>query len=103
MHMRLADDALKRLFDIVASAGGLVLLSPLFGVIAIAIKALDGGAVFYRATRIGKDGRPFRLYKFRTMVAGADRIGPGITAGGDPRVTRAGRWLRRTKLDELPQ
>jgi len=94
---------LKRLFDIIASIAGLVLLSPLFAVIAVAVKAHDGGPVFYRATRIGKDGRPFRLYKFRTMVTGADKLGPGITAGGDARVTQTGRWLRRTKLDELPQ
>jgi lipopolysaccharide/colanic/teichoic acid biosynthesis glycosyltransferase len=97
------DDALKRLFDMAASLVGVVLLSPLLAVIAIAVKAQDGGPVFYRATRIGKHGRPFRLYKFRTMITGADKIGPGITAGGDARVTRAGRWLRRTKLDELPQ
>jgi lipopolysaccharide/colanic/teichoic acid biosynthesis glycosyltransferase len=94
---------LKRLFDIIASIAGLMLLSPLFAVIAVAVKAHDGGPVFYRATRIGKDGRPFRLYKFRTMVIGADKLGPGITAGGDTRVTKMGRWLRRTKLDELPQ
>jgi lipopolysaccharide/colanic/teichoic acid biosynthesis glycosyltransferase len=94
---------LKRLFDIIASIAGLALLSPLLAVIAVAVKAHDGGPVFYRATRIGKDGRPFRLYKFRTMVTGADKLGPGITAGSDTRVTKTGRWLRRTKLDELPQ
>jgi lipopolysaccharide/colanic/teichoic acid biosynthesis glycosyltransferase len=82
---------------------GLVLLSPLFAAIAAVVKAQDGGPIFYRATRTGRYGRPFRLYKFRTMITGADKVGPAITAGGDARVTRAGRWLRRTKLDELPQ
>ncbi|MFL5732389.1 MAG: sugar transferase [Chloroflexia bacterium] len=97
------DLGLKRFFDVAAAVVGLVVLSPLFAAIAVAVKAQDGGPVFYRATRVGRGGKPFRLYKFRTMITNADRIGPGITAGGDPRVTRAGRWLRKTKLDELPQ
>jgi lipopolysaccharide/colanic/teichoic acid biosynthesis glycosyltransferase len=75
----------------------------LLAAIAIAIKAQDGGPVLHRAVRIGRGGRPFRLFKFRTMVAGADSMGPGITAGGDPRITPLGRRLRRAKLDELPQ
>jgi lipopolysaccharide/colanic/teichoic acid biosynthesis glycosyltransferase len=97
------DEPLKRGLDIVASTVGLTILSPVMLGIGIAIKLHDGGPVFYRATRVGRGGRPFRLYKFRTMVVGADRKGPGITASGDERVTPAGRWLRKTKLDELPQ
>lgn len=97
------DLALKRTIDLVAAACGIVLLLPLFLLIALVIKVQDRGPVFYRAWRVGKDGCPFRLYKFRTMVVDADRAGPGITTHGDPRITRTGAWLRRTKLDELPQ
>ncbi len=94
---------LKRLFDIAVAGCGSVLLLPLFVLAGLAIKLDSPGPILYRATRIGKDGRPFTMFKFRTMVAGADRQGPAITAGGDPRVTRVGRWLRRSKVDELPQ
>lgn len=94
---------LKRGFDLVASAAGLLILSPVFLVIVVAIRATSPGPAFYRATRIGKDGREFRLYKFRSMVVDADRQGPGITTAGDSRVTPIGRFLRRSKLDELPQ
>ncbi len=93
----------KRAFDVFLSAVGLLPLSPVFLVIAIAIRLDSPGPVFYRATRVGRDGKLFKLYKFRTMVADADKIGPGITTAGDPRVTRVGRFLRRTKLDEFPQ
>lgn len=96
-------DALRRALDIAASAVGLLVLSPLFAVIAAAIVLENGRPVFYRGRRVGRAGRPFYLLKFRTMVPDADRLGPAITAKGDPRVTRVGRWLRRTKLDELPQ
>ncbi|MFZ1595653.1 MAG: sugar transferase [Anaerolineae bacterium] len=89
--------------SVVAAAVGLMLLSPLFCWIALWIKLTSPGPVFYRAVRVGQDGRPFRLYKFRSMIAGTDRQGPGITATGDPRITRVGRFLRRAKLDELPQ
>lgn len=95
--------AFKRSLDIVVSLLGLVLLAPVFLGLAIAIQRQDGGAVFYKATRSGKGGKPFKLYKFRTMVANADAIGPGITAGSDPRITPLGNLLRSTKLDELPQ
>ncbi|HET8626077.1 MAG TPA: sugar transferase, partial [Thermomicrobiales bacterium] len=85
---------------------GLLLGWPLGLVIAAAIKLDSRGPVFYRAARIGEDGRPFTMYKFRTMVAGADghphARGPGKTHD-DPRITRVGRWLRRTSVDELPQ
>ncbi len=94
---------LKRAFDLFASALGLIILSPIFALIALLIRLTSPGPVFYRARRVGQGGREFTLYKFRSMVADADRRGPGITAAGDPRVTSIGRVLRRTKLDELPQ
>ncbi len=99
----MAADRVRRWLDVAASAVGLAALSPLFLGVGLWIKLDSPGPVFYRATRVGKDGRLFRLYKFRSMVTGADRQGPGITATGDARVTRAGRTLRRTKIDELPQ
>jgi lipopolysaccharide/colanic/teichoic acid biosynthesis glycosyltransferase len=93
----------KPVFDFGCSAMGLLLLSPLFLLLALLIKVSDGGPVFYRQTRVGQYGEQFRIWKFRTMVMNADRLGPGITKDGDPRVTRVGRFLRKTKLDELPQ
>ena len=93
----------KRLFDLVASAAGLLLLAPLFALVALAIKLDDGGPVFFRQERIGLKGRSFRMWKFRTMVEGAERLGEKLTVAGDRRITRAGRFLRRAKLDELPQ
>lgn len=99
----MAADGVRRLLDVIAAAGGLIVLSPLFLLTAVLIKRDSPGPVFYRARRAGKDGHEFRLYKFRSMVAGADRQGPGITAAGDNRVTKVGRMLRQTKLDELPQ
>ena len=93
----------KRIFDLLVSALGLIILSPIFALIALLIRLMSPGPVFYRARRVGQGGREFTLYKFRSMVADADRRGPGITTAGDPRVTSIGRVLRRTKLDELPQ
>jgi lipopolysaccharide/colanic/teichoic acid biosynthesis glycosyltransferase len=98
-----AADAVRRLVDVVAALAGLIVLSPLFLALAVAIKRDSPGPVFYKARRVGRNGREFLLYKFRSMVADADRRGPGITAEGDQRVTKTGRFLRRTKLDELPQ
>jgi lipopolysaccharide/colanic/teichoic acid biosynthesis glycosyltransferase len=94
---------MKRLFDLAFSTFFLFTLFPLFLFIAILIKLDSPGPVFYRTVRVGKDGEPFRLYKFRSMAADAASKGPGITHQGDPRVTRVGNWLRRFKLDELPQ
>jgi lipopolysaccharide/colanic/teichoic acid biosynthesis glycosyltransferase len=91
-----------RLLDISLSLIGLVVLSPVLLLAALAVKCSSRGPALYRARRVGKDGRLFHLYKFRSMVAGADR-GPRITGYGDTRVTPVGRFLRRTKLDELPQ
>jgi lipopolysaccharide/colanic/teichoic acid biosynthesis glycosyltransferase len=93
----------KRLFDVLASLAGLVILSPLFALIAVAVKLDSPGPVFFRGRRVGRNGRLFDIYKFRSMVVDADRKGPGITTAGDPRITRVGNALRRTKLDELPQ
>jgi len=87
----------------VVAAVGLVILAPAFLAIALLIKRDSAGPVFYRGERVGRNGTRFRIYKFRTMVANADRGGPGITAQDDPRITRFGRRLRRSKLDELPQ
>jgi len=94
---------LKRLFDIVVSLWGLAILSPLFLVIALAIKFSSPGPVFYRGLRVGRFGKPFYMVKFRTMVLNADKLGGPSTADDDPRITEIGRWLRRYKLDELPQ
>ena len=93
----------QRLFDLIPSLAGLLALSPLLLFLAVLIKLDSPGPVFYRARRVGRGGREFSLYKLRTMVDRADSAGPGITTSGDPRVTRIGRFLRRTKLDELPQ
>ena len=94
---------LKRAFDIAASALGLIVLSPLLVLVALAIKLDSAGPVFYRATRVGKDSNLFRLVKFRSMKAGADQQGPGITTARDARITQVGRFIRLSKLDELPQ
>lgn len=94
---------MKRLCDVLAASVLLLLLSPLLLVIALVITWSDGGPVFYRAPRVGLRGQSFRMLKFRTMVQHADRLGGPSTPDGDPRVTPIGRWLRKHKLDELPQ
>jgi lipopolysaccharide/colanic/teichoic acid biosynthesis glycosyltransferase len=93
----------KRLFDLVFATLGLVLGAPLFLLIALWIKLDSPGPVFFRQERIGRFGVPFRIHKFRTMTHDAAQRGPQITVGADARITRVGAWLRRTKLDELPQ
>lgn len=93
----------KRAFDLLASGAGLLLLAPVFFVIAVAIKLNSEGPIVYRATRVGRLGQMFKLMKFRSMVVNADAVGPGITTSGDPRITPIGRILRKSKLDELPQ
>jgi lipopolysaccharide/colanic/teichoic acid biosynthesis glycosyltransferase len=93
----------KRLFDFVLALLGLLLLSPLFLLVAVLIKYDSHGPVLFRQERIGKGGRPFRMYKFRSMVQDALSKGGAITFGADPRITRVGRLLRRAKIDELPQ
>lgn len=93
--------ALKRAFDVVASALGLLLLSPLLLVLALWVKLDSPGPVFFRQERVGRNGQPFRIYKFRSMRA--DHNGPQITVGDDARITRSGRFIRACKFDELPQ
>lgn len=93
----------KRCFDLFWSATGIVLLSPLFGLIALAIRLDDKGPALFRQERVGYRGKPFRMLKFRTMIVDAERMGKQLTVGRDPRITRVGYWLRKTKLDELPQ
>ncbi len=94
---------MKRLFDVVASGCGLLVLSPLFLLLAVWIKLDSAGPVFYRQTRVGRHNRDFRLYKFRSMHVGADRQGLITVGGHDPRITRSGYFIRKYKLDELPQ
>lgn len=103
-HMTDAELCIKRAFDIVASALGLILLSPLFALIALQVKLSSRGPVFYSQERIGLYGLPFHIYKFRTMVTDAEADGvPQITHDNDPRITKIGHWLRKYRLDELPQ
>ena len=100
---RTVDLALKRLMDIVGALFGLLILLPVLLVTAILIKRDSPGPVFYRGTRVGLNGQPFRMYKFRTMVVNADQIGGSSTPHDDPRITQVGCVLREYKLDELPQ
>ena len=94
---------MKRTFDIVVAALGLVVLSPLLLFVALLIKLDSHGPILFKQERIGKEFRPFLIYKFRTMVENASKTGGAITYGNDSRITRAGRLLRKIKLDELPQ
>jgi lipopolysaccharide/colanic/teichoic acid biosynthesis glycosyltransferase len=93
----------KRLFDLICSGIGLLLLSPVLLVVAVWIKLDSPGPVMFRQERVGRFGRPFRIHKFRTMRVDAPAMGPQITIGADPRITRSGQFLRASKLDELPQ
>jgi exopolysaccharide biosynthesis polyprenyl glycosylphosphotransferase len=102
-HMTDAELCIKRAFDTVVSAIGLILLSPLFAIIAIQIKCDSKGPVFYSQKRIGLYGIPFRIYKFRTMIDHAENGVPHLTLDDDPRITKIGKWLRKYRLDELPQ
>ncbi len=96
-----AEDALRRTVDITAAGAALVVLSPVLAVIAVAVKMDSPGPVIFRQQRVGRYGRPFTIYKFRTMRV--DQRGPSVTSADDDRITRLGRRLRATKLDELPQ
>ncbi len=96
-------DAIKRLFDMVAAAMGVVVISPLLVFVAVAIKVSSPGPIFYRGERTGKNGKAFYIYKFRTMIVDAEQVGGSTTADGDPRITFLGKTLRKYKLDELPQ
>ena len=103
-HMTDSELCIKRAFDIVASAMGLIVLSPVFALIALQVKLSSKGPVFYSQERIGLYGLPFHIYKFRTMVTDAEEAGlPQLTRDDDPRITKIGHWLRKYRLDELPQ
>ena len=93
----------KRVFDIVATIIGSILLLPLIIPIALWIKLSSKGPLFYVQKRVGKDFKEFDLYKFRSMIIDADKVGPSVTSGDDPRITKVGKIIRRTKIDELPQ
>lgn len=93
----------KRIFDFTFSLVALFIFSPLLLIIFLLIKINDGGGVFYRGTRVGKDCSLFKIFKFRTMVKDADKIGGPSTSDDDPRVTKVGKFLRKFKLDEIPQ
>ncbi|MGL4731410.1 MAG: sugar transferase [Clostridium sp.] len=93
----------KRIFDIGASFLGLVILSPILLLIAIFIKIDSKGPIFFKQQRVGKNKKVFEIYKFRTMVTDAEKIGKQITVGNDSRITNVGKFIRKCKLDELPQ
>ncbi|HLX53972.1 MAG TPA: sugar transferase [Aquella sp.] len=93
----------KRFFDIICSLLGLIILAPFFIIIAILTKSTTHGPIFFKQVRVGRYGREFSIHKFRTMIADAESIGPHITIGNDSRITPIGQFLRKTKLDELPQ
>lgn len=93
----------KRVFDFVLALLGLILSSPVLAVISAWIKMDSKGPVFYRGVRVGRHGEPFRMFKFRTMIVDADKVGGSSSPDDDPRITCVGRILRRYKLDELPQ
>lgn len=94
---------MKRAMDLALTLPALLLLSPLLLAVALAVAIQSGRPVLFTQMRVGRGGRAFTLYKFRSMVRDAERLGPCSTAAGDPRITRIGRFLRRTSLDELPQ
>jgi lipopolysaccharide/colanic/teichoic acid biosynthesis glycosyltransferase len=93
----------KRAFDIITAIIGVVILFPLLLIISLWIKLSSKGPLFYTQKRVGKDFKLFDIYKFRSMVVDADKIGPSVTSGDDPRITEVGRFIRTTKIDELPQ
>lgn len=105
LGLSMGQQAVKRLYDIVASFIALVLLSPLFIIFALLIKLEDPkGSIFYKQERLGKDNMEFIIYKFRSMVEGAEKMtGPVLAGENDPRITKVGRFMRKTRVDELPQ
>ena len=94
---------MKRLFDLFFSLAGFLVLSPIFIILSLLIIVTMGWPIFYRQIRVGRGGAQFKIIKFRSMVKNAEKRGLAVTTAGDPRVTAVGRFLRRTKLDELPQ
>ena len=101
--MNIFNRTIKRIFDFVCSGIGLIILSPVLIIIAIMIKKGSDGPVFFKQIRVGKDGKNFEILKFRTMVVNAEKLGRQITVGNDNRITKVGGFLRKYKLDELPQ
>lgn len=103
--MRTINLGLKRLADIVLSTIGILVLSPILIIVAIAIKVSAPGPILFKQERLGKSGKPFYIYKFRTMIVNAEHIGEGlhVSTEDDPRITKIGKFLRATSLDELPQ
>ena len=93
----------KRIFDIIASLIGIILLLPLFVLIGLWVKLSSKGPIIFVQKRVGKDFKEFNLYKFRSMVVGAESKGPGVTSKDDARITKVGKFIRSTKIDELPQ
>jgi len=93
----------KRIFDVIFTSIGIIPLLPIMGIIALLIKLEDGGSIIFKHERVGYRFRKFKLYKFRTMVENAEKLGPSVTKADDPRITKIGRFLRKYKLDELPQ
>src|SRR5688572_16429304 len=100
---RVGEVTIKRLLDLSVSSVALLILSPLMCVIALLVRIDSPGPALFRQERVGRGGRPFAILKFRSMREDAPRSGPAVTVGGDPRITRVGRFIRRYKLDELPQ
>ena len=102
--MRTINLGLKRLADIVLSTIGILVLSPILIIVAIAIKVSAPGPILFKQERLGKSGKPFYIYKFRTMIVNAEHIGEGlhVSTEDDPRITKIGKFLRATSLDELP-
>lgn len=95
--------AVKRMFDVFVSGLALIVLTPLLLIVAVAVKLDSPGPVFFRQTRVGRGGQTFRMFKFRSMIDGAAKVGPALTVRADPRITRLGALLREFKIDELPQ
>lgn len=101
--MNIFNRAIKRIFDILASGIGIIILSPVLIIIALRIKTGSDGPVFFKQVRVGQGGKEFKILKFRTMVVDAEKLGRQITVGADNRITKVGAFLRKYKLDELPQ
>ncbi|WP_294373442.1 sugar transferase [uncultured Clostridium sp.] len=101
--MNALNKVIKRIFDIVCSGIGLVILSPFLLFVAIRIKMGSDGPVFFKQIRVGENGKEFKILKFRTMVVDAEKLGRQITVGNDSRITKIGAFLRKYKIDELPQ
>ena len=101
--MNKVNRAVKRIFDFIASLIGIIIILPILIIVAICIKLDSRGKVLFLQKRVGKDGKPFYIYKFRTMVTDAENLGKQITVGKDSRITKVGAFLRKYKIDELPQ